>query len=118
MPTAIVMAHTERGFFIAADGRSRREDGGVVSIHSDREHKIFNLSDHRAGFAFAVTGTACFTRDDDDNDVIFNLNAAVPEIAANLGAETLPDAFAYCARLVEDVNQLLERSVTARTKSR
>ena len=53
MPTAILLSHMPEGFFVAADGRSLRDDG---TVFSDTEQKIFPFEDERGCFAFAITG--------------------------------------------------------------
>ena len=111
MPTAIIAAYTPRGFFIAADGTSRREDHGVYTVLTEDEQKVFRIVDERACFGFAVSGTALFTPDDDDADIIFDFRLEIPKAANALRTTVCSDAMDYCRRLAESVNEQLNRSV-------
>jgi hypothetical protein len=108
MPTAIIVVRLASAFFIAADGRARRENGDLVS---DNERKIFSIENGPAHFAFAVTGTARFTPDDDANDIVFNFNVAIQNAALELATTRCADAIDYCDRLVKFVNVALKREV-------
>lgn len=111
MPTAIITAYTLGGMFIAADGRTRREHQGVLTVLNDDQQKIFHIADDRACFAFAVTGTAKFTPDDDDSDILFDFNAAVTDAANGLRHVACADALDFCNKLSTTINSMLERSV-------
>jgi len=111
MPTAIILAHTTQGFFIAADGRTRRDDGGVLTLLRDDQQKIFPICDDRARFAFALTGTAHFTSEGDDTDVVFDFISAIRQAADEMKVAAHHDAVDYCNHLAERINDLLERSV-------
>jgi hypothetical protein len=111
MPTAIIAAHTIQGFFIAADGRSRRDDGGVLRVLRENQQKIFPIRDDHARFAFAVTGTAQFTSEGDDTDVAFDFISGTHEAANELRITPCLDALDYCNRLAQGIGESLERSV-------
>ena len=108
MPTAIIAARLVNGFFLAADGRSRRENGDLVS---DYEQKVFSIENNASHFAFAVTGTARFTPDDDANDIVFNFNIAVQNAASELAPTSCADVSDYCDQLISLVNLSLRRKV-------
>lgn len=108
MPTAIIATRLTSGFFLAADGISRRESGELVS---DREQKIFRIQNDQAHFAFAVTGTARFTPDDDANDIVFNFNRAVQNAGRELVLSPSADVVDYCDRVINLVNETLKREV-------
>jgi len=111
MPTAIITAYTPQGFFIAADGRSRYQRDGAWVIYKDDEQKIFRIADGRACFAYALTGTARFTAENDDADTIFDFNLAIPMVADRLRATPQVDSWSYCQRLAESVSELLGETV-------
>src|ERR1035437_9256523 len=110
MPTAILLSHMPEGFFVAADGRSLRDDG---TVFSDTEQKIFPFEDERGCFAFAITGMVRFTPDDteDANDIVFDFNATVPKVASSLRTSVHRDGIEYSDRLASSVRESLKRSV-------
>jgi hypothetical protein len=108
MPTAIIVCRLANAFFIAADGRSRRENGDLVSDH---ERKIFSIEVGPARFAFAVTGTARFTPDNDAEDIVFNFNIEIQNAAQELAKIECADAIDYSDRLINLVNVSLKRAV-------
>lgn len=112
MATGIIAASTPAGFFLAADGLSYGDDNGVFTIISKQQQKIFEITDERARFAFAVTGTAAFTADD-DNKIIFNFNEVIHRAADALKPFKFQDATYYCDRLARTVNRMLRESVLA-----
>lgn len=111
MPTAIIAAHTVQGFFIAADGRSRRDDGGVLRVLREDQQKIFPICDDHARFAFAVTGTAQFTSEGNDTDIVFDFVSGTHTAADELRSTPCLDALDYCNRLAQKTSESLERSV-------
>lgn len=111
MPTAIIVAHTSQGHVIAADGRSRKEQGNVWTIFRDDEQKIFSVTDESVCFAFAITGTARLSADDDENDIVFNFNSTIPRIAQSIRTESFGDAAGYFRRLVESINDSFRDSI-------
>jgi hypothetical protein len=111
MPTAIIIAHNPEGFFIAADGRSLCNRHGVKTVFRDDEQKIFPIVNERACFAYAVTGTARLTSDNDDTDVVFDFNSAVSEAANDLKRVTCISSLDYFGRLAELVKESIQRSI-------
>jgi hypothetical protein len=111
MPTAIVMARTPRGFFIGADGKSRRDDAGALTPHRDNERKIFDIFDEHARFGFAVAATVWFTPDNNDADVIFDFRSQIPAAARDLARSRYHSAIDYCEKLADRVNDALGHSV-------
>lgn len=112
MPTAIITSTTRQGFFIGADGLSRAEKNGVFTPLTHKQQKIFPITDRRARFAFAVSGSAAFTCDN-ETEIIFDFNQAIREAAARLSGGIYADATNYCQHLARTVNQSLKNSVLA-----
>ncbi len=112
MATAIIAASTPAGVFLAADGLSYGDDQGVFTIVSKKQQKIFEITDERARFAFAITGTAAFTAEG-DNKIIFNFNEVISRAADALKPFKFQDATNYCERLARTVNRMLKESVLA-----
>jgi hypothetical protein len=110
MPTAIITVNTPRGFFLAADGRTRKEEHGVFTVLSSTQQKVFEIGDHRAHFAFAVTGTAAFSAEGEE-EIIFDFNKAIREAADGLTHTICADAMNYSQRLVKIVTKMLKDSV-------
>jgi hypothetical protein len=110
MPTAILLERTGEGFFIAADGRSMRDE---ETIHLDNEQKIFPIIHGPARFAFATTATVRFTADDNEQDFVYQLNVEIPKLAAALAKEKrIRDGAEYGVRLAASVRKYLKFSVT------
>jgi hypothetical protein len=112
MPTAIVTANTPQGFFLAAGGLARKETHGAFTVLSEKQQKVFEIRDESAHFAFAVTGTAAFSPDGEEN-IIFDFNTAIPKAANDLKEAVCADVTNYCQRLAKAVNKMLRDSVVA-----
>ena len=113
MPTAIIAARTAQGFFVAADGRTRRDDGGVLTVERDDQQKIFPIGHDQIHFASALTGTARFTSEGNDTDVVFDFVPAIHRATDEMRNAICADALDYCGRVAEKITELLNESVTA-----
>ena len=105
MSTAIIVAYTENGFVVAADGRSL--DSRDPTKHDDSVQKIFPIEDAARALAFAVSGAAVIGSDAGED---FSFVAEANHGAQALRSSAWSDLEGYGREFARIINKALRKA--------
>jgi hypothetical protein len=99
MATAIARIYVAEGFTVAADGRERNTETGVIA--SDSEQKSFGLHHRRGDLACAVTGAGRIGEN-------YRLSEYLPRLATELENSDARNIGEYADQLGNDLKQSID----------